>query len=64
MKRKPTQFRGFRLPRIIDDSTKRAAATSGVSQSEIVIRILADAVRDGTLPPPPTELDRRQLLYI
>lgn len=61
MKRTPTQFRAFRLPRVLDVSTRKKAKERGTTQTEIVVGILADAVKRGELPAPETVRDARQL---
>jgi hypothetical protein len=64
MKRIPTQFRSYRLPQPLDASLTQAAATAGVTQTAVLVRILADAVKRGDLPQPKKATDRRQLEFV
>lgn len=64
MKPAPATPRGFRLPRLLDAATRAAAAAAGVSQTAIVVRVLADAIRRGDLPSPTEPADIRQLEFL
>jgi hypothetical protein len=64
MKTSRTTFRAFRLPNILDASTRAAAKAAGVSQTEIIVQILVTALRAGHLPQPKSAEDKRQLAFL